>query len=169
MNGFGALIGELTLTADFDGIITDLNPHLHTGRYVSATTRLFRLVDPQNMEVIALAPESQAHRIPANAAFKFIADDMPLTSWDGVVSLKDPTGESLIDYTALTSEGGGPIAVTPDENGAAIATTPVLKVTEYLTETPQTQRMKRGIIIIKAKNQSPAQSFFRNVARVILK
>ena len=121
-------ITQLTIAAPHDGVVNLQPQTLHDGRYVSQTDLLMQIVDPQNYEVLALAPEGSSARLSNGAEFTFVNDDVRAPRITGYLSHIAPTTEAFISETILASVTGGPLAVYEDDNGNLVPNSPVFKV-----------------------------------------
>ncbi len=162
-------ISQLTILAPHDGIVSELPQVLHTGRYVTQTDQLMKIVNPTEFELLALPSEATSMRIAKGAKFTFINDDVLAPRITGYLSELAPTTEAYITEKSLTSVMGGTLAVNEDENGYLVPNSPVFKVRGTPSNTTLPRRTQRGIVKIKAKAQSPATALWRSVLRVLIR
>lgn len=162
-------ISRLNIYAPHAGLVSDLSPSLHAGRYVRKTDRLIRIVSPRSQNLIALPYEIEAERIYPNARFTFISDDAAAKPIKGQLTSIAPVSEATITDIILTSESGGRIAVNKNEKGQLIAHVPVLKVHGRADDEVYLSRAQRGIVTLKVKRQSPAYALWRSVIRVLIR
>ncbi len=162
-------IKRLNIYAPHDGLVTELPPNLHVGRYIRTSDRLMRIVSPQSQTLLALPNDIAAARLSKDASFLFISDDATARPIKGRLTTLAPTSEAVITDTLLTSIAGGKIAVNPDESGQLLAHVPVFKVQGHAQGQMHLSRAQRGIVKIKAKPQSPARALWRSVIRVLIR
>ena len=162
-------IAQLAIVAPHDGIITTLPHSLHQGRYITQTDQLMQIVNPDEFEILALAPEGSSRRLSKGAEFIFINDDPQASKVTGQLSQMAPTTEAYITEPILTSVTGGPLAVYEDESGHLVPNSPVFKVRGTPNTNTAPRRTQRGIVKIKAKAQSPATALWRSIVRVLIR
>ena len=162
-------VAQLTIYAPHDGIISALPVNIHTGRHVTRTERLMRLVSQNQMELLALPTEKSAVRLALDAEFTFISNDATASKITGHLSHLAPTSEAIINEPILTSVTGGPLAVNEDKDGHLIANTPVFKVKGTPDNNTILARTQAGIVKIKAKAQSPATALWKSIVSVLIK
>ena len=162
-------IKRLNIYAPHDGLVTELPPNLHVGRYIRTADRLMRIVSPQSQTLLALPNDIAVARVSENASFLFISDDAAARPIKGHLTSLAPTSNPVITDTVLTSIAGGKIAVNTDENGHLLAHVPVFKVQGRAQDNMSLSRAQRGIVKIKAAPQSPARALWRSVIRVLIR
>jgi hypothetical protein len=64
---------------------------------------------------------------------------------------------------------GGKLAVNPSQNGELLAHRAIVKIQGQADEGAYLSRAQRGVVKIKAKPQSPAQSLWRSIIRVLVR
>ena len=162
-------INRLNIYAPHDGIISELPPDLHIGRYVRKSDSLMQIVSSRSQNLLALPYDIEAMRLENNAPFIFISDDPAAKSIKGYLTAIAPTSEAIITEDILTSINGGKVAVNADENGQLLAHVPVFKVQGQAHGHSYLSRAQRGIAKIKARPQSPAQALWRSIIRVLIR
>ena len=162
-------IERLNIYATHEGLVSDLPPELHVGRYVRKSEPLMRIVSLQSQKLLALPGDIEAARLSNEAAFTFISDDPAAEKIKGRLTAIAPTSEAIITDKVLTSVSGGRVAVNIDENGDLLAYVPVFKVWGQTQGQSYLSRAQRGTVKIKAKPQSPAQALWRSIIRVLIR
>lgn len=162
-------IDRLNVYAPHEGVVSELSPYLHSGRYIRTSDSLMRIVSPRAQLLLALPNDIEAARLSSTAPFLFISDDAAAKPIQGHLTHLAPTSEPVITDTILTSIAGGKIAVIPDDNGDQIAHRPVFKVQGQAENSSHLSRAQRGIVKIDAKPQSPARALWRSIIRVLIR
>jgi len=159
---------RLTLRAPHTGIVSDISDTLIAGTQVQVPAALLRISNPEKVELIALPSEHHAERLTTGNSFTFISDQPRQPKRKGHLAHLSPTADVFVTEPLLTVIGGGPIAVTEDEAGHAIADIPVFKVSGYVPD-EQILREERGVVRIKAKPRSAARSVWNSTLGVLLR
>lgn len=162
-------IDRLNIYAPQEGIVTDLSPYLHIGRYIRKSDPLMRIVSPRAQSLLAFPNDIEATRLSRTSPFVFISDDAAAKPVKGYLTHLAPTSEPVITDTILTSIAGGKIAVIPNDKGDQITHRPVFKVQGQANDTAHLSRAQRGIVKIDAKPQSPARALWRSIIRVLIR
>lgn len=162
-------IEQLTITAPHDGEITILPQNVHPGRYVMPTDKLMQIVNPNNIEILALVPEKDSTRISNRANLTFINDDASASKVAAQITHLAPTTEAQISDAALASVAGGPIAVYEDHNGYLIPNSAMFKIKATPDKNMSLERAQRGIVKIKGDAQSPAKALWKSIVRVLIR
>jgi putative peptide zinc metalloprotease protein len=110
---------RLILRAPAAGIVTDIGPDMHVGRWLNGTEVVARIVDPIRRDVQVYVNERDAARLIANGAARFVPDDALAASQRARIVDVSTAAVRSIDSPALASRYGGPIAVDPVREGEA--------------------------------------------------
>ncbi len=161
-------LDRLTLRAPHNGVVSDLPDSLTAGTQIQVSTALLRVSDPSKTELIALPSERQADRLALGNEFVFISDQAGRPKRIGYLAHLAPTADIYITEPVLTVVGGGPIAVTEDDRGRAVADIPVFKVSGLLPE-EQLLREERGVVRIDAKPRSAARNVWNSTMGILLR
>ncbi len=102
---------RLILRAPANGIVVDLAPDMHAGRWVKSGDVVARIIDPSRRDVQAYVNQNDARRLAQGASARFIPDDAGAASSRARVSAVGTAAVRAIETPALTSQFGGPIAV----------------------------------------------------------
>ena len=167
--GTRALQTALDIRAPHSGIVVELSPELHTGRAINAQFPLARIVQPERLELLSFASETQIARIKDGAPVKFIADNAFARAVTGHVNFIAPTNEEVLTEPVFSSEFRGPIATKPAQDGSSKPASAIIRLKAVTDKTPALLRAERGIVRIKASPQSPARAIYRRVAQVLLR
>ena len=161
-------LARLTLRAPHNGVVSDLPDSVLPGTQVQVPVALLRVSNPNHVELVALPSERQADRLTRGNAFVFISDQSGRPKREGHLAELSPTADTYITEPVLTVVGGGPIAVTEDDQGRAVADIPVFKVSGELQEA-ELLREERGVVRINAKPRSAARAVWNSAAGILLR
>ena len=172
---------RLTISAPFDGRVTDLADGLIPGRWVAPSLPLALLVAPDAGELIGYVAEADLDRVAAGAAARFFPDDPALPPLAAQVKEITPVNAATLDVPALASVFGGAVAVRdpiasatrmPRGAEALVPSEAVYRVRVVfdgdagLTGPP---RLVRGVVRIDAEARSLAGRFWRTALSVIIR
>ncbi len=118
LSGFLARAQKLVLKAPTAGVVADLSPEIHSGRWVGGAETLARIVTPGNYDVQAYLSEGDAQRVESGALARFVPDDPTMGSVRAKLVERANSALSEMDQPILASTNGGPIAV--DKDGHAL-------------------------------------------------
>jgi putative peptide zinc metalloprotease protein len=161
---------RLTLTAPFDGVLRDVNPELHVGRWIGADMAVARLVAPDGMRALAFVDGAALTRVAPGAFARFFPDDPVAPPILLRVRDIDPTGVRHLDRPSLGSMQGGPIAVRADERQRLVPVQAIFRtVMAPPAPTAAPAHTQRGTVHIDAEAQSYAARAWRHAVGVFLK
>jgi len=167
--GTKALQAALDIRAPHSGIVVELSPELHIGRAINPQQPLARILQPEQLEILSFASETQIARIEDDARVKFIADNAFAQVVTGHVNFIAPTNEDVLTEPIFSSEFRGPIATKPAGDGSARPAAAIIRLKAVPDKAPIILRAERGIVRIKAAPQSPARAIYRRIAQVLLR
>ncbi len=178
LSGLEALAAELEIRAPFSGRLVQLNPELHTGRWINDSTLIAHLIDPAQSELLAYAGETSVERLHTGNALTFIAEDPLFGKVAGRLVTIAPTNADVLDAPVLSSVYNGPIAVntpTPSKQKGRVqagqdrpAAALIRLTARPERDTPLTHAV-RGQIIIEARPESPARKIWRQISKVLIR
>ncbi len=161
---------RLELRALRSGQISDLDPTLHPGRWVSAELPLLFLFEPASSEIRAFANETEVHRIQTGDSARFIPDDLATDSVSAEVTDVALADAPVFDLVSLASEYGGPIAVRVDpEDGSLVPEDSVYPIRLAASEPTSQRRLLRGVVHIRGEARSFASAAFSTVASTLVR
>jgi putative peptide zinc metalloprotease protein len=105
---------RLFLRAPVSGLVTDLPPDVHPGRWLGGEEVLARVVTPGRYDIQAYVPEDDAWRIDDAASGVFVPDDITQPSREGRIVERAAAALQFLDQPSLASINGGAIAVNED-------------------------------------------------------
>jgi putative peptide zinc metalloprotease protein len=107
---------RLVLRAPIDGVVADLNPDIHVGRWIGGAEALARILTPGRYDVQAYVDEDDAWRVGRAARATFVPNDPVQPSRPAKVVERAAAALQVLDQPILASSNGGPIAVNADES-----------------------------------------------------
>ena len=164
------LRGErLILRAPFAGIVTDLSPDIHNGRWLGGTETIAHIVTSDDYDIQAYVNENDIWRIKEDARGRFVPDDPVQPSRAAKLVAKSTNAVERLDQPILASINGGPIASDKDENIIRprtalyrirlVASKKSYKEGAMLQVTP-------GVVEISASGRSVAGAFLDRLTRL---
>jgi putative peptide zinc metalloprotease protein len=116
LSGLSLREAKLILRAPSAGIVTDLTPDMHAGRWVGGSETIARIVSPGDFDVEAYLNEGDGQRVSQGALARFIPDDPTQGSRRAKLIERASSAALTLDQPMLASTNGGPIAVDKDGN-----------------------------------------------------
>jgi putative peptide zinc metalloprotease protein len=114
LTGYLARSQKLVLNAPTAGVVVELSPEIHAGRWVGGAETLARIVTPGNYDVQAFLGEGDAQRVNSGALARFVPNDPTMGSVRAKLVERANSALTAIDQPILASTNGGPIAVDKD-------------------------------------------------------
>jgi putative peptide zinc metalloprotease protein len=162
---------RLFLKAPVDGVVADLMPDMHAGRWLSGSETVARILTPGRYDLQAYVDEDDQWRITPDARGRFVPDDLAQPSRSAKLVEAGTAAVQFLDQPILASTNGGPIAVNEDANKqlkpraayyrvrfvAALQTQPSAVIVQPVP----------GQIVIEAPGISLAGGFLRSITRVL--
>jgi putative peptide zinc metalloprotease protein len=118
LSGLSLREAKLVLRAPAAGIVTDLTPEMHGGRWVGGSEIIARIVSPGAYDVQAFISEGDTQRIAQGALARFIPDDPTQKSRRAKLVERATSAALTLDQPILASTNGGPIAA--DKEGTTL-------------------------------------------------
>lgn len=112
--GAEEMAGRLVLRAPIDGIVVDLRPEIHAGRWLAGSEIVARVVQPNRTDIQAYVSEHDLARIEDGARGRFVADDVAQPARSAKLFEMGRAAVETFDQPLLASINGGPIAVSKD-------------------------------------------------------
>ncbi len=106
---------HLVLRAPIDGIVTDLEPGTHPGRWLGGSEALARIITPGRYDIQAYVNEDDVWRIDDAARGRFVPDDPVQSSRAAKLVERAAAALQYLDQPLLASTNGGVIAVNQDD------------------------------------------------------
>jgi putative peptide zinc metalloprotease protein len=105
---------RLVLRAPVDGVVSDIMPDMHSGRWLSGAETVARIVTPGRYDIQAYVAEDDNWRVEKNAMGRFVPDDLAQPSRPAKLVEQAAAALQYLDQPMLASTNGGPIAVNED-------------------------------------------------------
>lgn len=169
-DGLRGLRKKLTVTAPASGIVTDVAPNLHPGRWMAATQRIARINPSTGVEVRGYIDQADVERIKPDASGTFIPDIPELASVPVQVTSVMRAGATKLQYPELASVHGGPVATREGTQGELVPVTAqyliVMKAAADNVVLPQTVR---GVVHITGEPESIFARLWRRALAVLVR
>jgi putative peptide zinc metalloprotease protein len=120
--GLDRRAAKLVLRAPISGVVTDLSPDHHPGRWLNGAEVLARILTPGDFDVQAYVSERDIERITVGGLGRFIADDPAQPSRRVKLVERSLNAIEHLDQPLLASSNGGAIAVAVDGKTDALKT-----------------------------------------------
>lgn len=161
--------GRLHLKAPFDGWVTDIDPELATGVWVTPRQPLAILLDPSQWHADAFVPQADLSRLKIGSAVRFWSDAAQGgASLRGRVMGIEATRTTKLPHALLSSRHGGPIAVLRDDAGLSPSEA-IYRVRIRLDEPAPALHMLRGNAVIEGKARSWLAEALKSVMVVLIR
>lgn len=105
---------KLILRAPIAGIVSDLGPSIHPGRWIDGSEVIAYVLSPNDYDLQAYVREDDIWRIENGAIATFIAASGMGAARDAKLIEVPSSAVERLDQPILASENGGPIAVNKD-------------------------------------------------------
>ena len=158
-------LANAKLIAAFDATITDMQPDLRPGDWVSRGDKLLTLIDYAGGEVIAYLGESDLSAVKEGAIGWFYPDggSHPRQAVE-LVEVEEFALESL-DQIYVASTYGGSLDVRDGRDGELIPQRATYRV-RLRTDRPSQDRVLRGQLVLEAESRSALVMFWRQVVGI---
>lgn len=162
---------RLILRAPVDGVVVDLMPDIHAGRWLGGDEPLARIVTPGRYDVQAYVNEDDVWRVAPGAHASFVADDLIQPTRSAKTVERGGAALQFLDQPMLASLNGGPIAVNQDDQKRlrpreALYRVRLLAAIDTVRSASAIQPVA-GKIRIEAQGVSLISRWFRSAARVL--
>lgn len=159
LDGLNRLKGELTIRAPFSGVIKDMQPSVHVGRWISETEPLMRVVENNTISLHGYVTEDDIDRVSLGNNGRFYSQTSLSDGVDVVITKIAQKDTRDISYTELASVYGGPVPADKGQKGASPTSRRPLYTVDLSIEdknqlNPFKNNAKQGIIFIEGKSVS---------------
>jgi putative peptide zinc metalloprotease protein len=144
---------RLALTAPFAGVLTDLDPDLAAGVWVSPRQPLAMLVAPEKWQAELLIGQKDLERIEKNAPVRFYPEGGRLFPLAGTVVDIASARSTQLPHALLSSQHGGSVPVIPDQQGLTPRDA-LYRVRVLLSDVPPDLKILRGEAVIEGRPES---------------
>lgn len=111
---------KLVLRAPISGVVADIAPEYHPGRWLGGAEVLARIVTPGDYDVQAYVSEADIDRVREGGLGRFVADDAALPSRRVKLVERSLNAIEILDQPLLASTNGGSIGVNSNSEGEQI-------------------------------------------------
>ena len=162
---------RLVVTSPMAGIVLELNPSLHAGRWLGVKDMLALVGDPNRLAARGYLAERDLWRVHPGAEARFVPD-MP-TRPSVALRLSDVSraGVAAVDLVELASTAGGPVPTRTDPQQRQVPTSG-----QYLSHFRAAgpveagpERAIRGVVHVQGEPESFAAAIWRQVLRVLVR
>ncbi|QRE72336.1 HlyD family efflux transporter periplasmic adaptor subunit [Methylobacterium aquaticum] len=164
---------ELVIRAAFDGIVAEIEPDLHPGRFVGRGEELGTLVSNGRRQVRGLVPEDAMARLYPGASGTFVPDDLTTGSIPVTVTSVSAAAVAVVEIPSLLSTLGGPVAVREEKGVGPVPVeaqyTVVLNRPDDELRLSGTPAVVRGLVTVSGRRESTAAHAFRRIAAVLVR
>jgi putative peptide zinc metalloprotease protein len=160
-----ALLLDANLAAPFDANLTDVQPDLQIGDWVSKGDKLLTLVDDSGGEIVAYLGESELGALKEGSTGRFYPEGGSRSPV--VVQLVEVELFALerLEQVYVASRFGGALDVRDGENGELIPQRATYRL-QLRTEKPSRDRVIRGQLVLEAEARSLLATFWRQVVGI---
>jgi putative peptide zinc metalloprotease protein len=154
---------RLFLKAPVDGIVVDLNPDMHSGRWLSGSETVARIVTPGRYDLQAYVAEDDTWRVTADARGRFVPDDLSQPSRAAKLVERGTAALQFLDQPMLAVNADANKQLKPRSAYyrvrflAAIDASPVAAVVQPV----------QGQLIIDAPGVSLIGGLLRSITRIV--
>lgn len=164
---------DLTIRAEFSGIIRDVNKDISEGQFAHQNDVLMRLIQPSQNVVTAFAGENTLHRLNLENTGKFRPHYSLLSRGKYNVSGIDQVNVSSLDYPELSSIYGGPIAseFAPSDQSQIIPRQSLYKIrlTSQNNDGQEPNFSEKGTVLIHGEKEAPIWSYIKAASELIIR
>jgi putative peptide zinc metalloprotease protein len=158
-------LSDAKLLAPFDAAITDIQPELRRGDWVSKGDKLLTLVDESGGEVVAYLGESDLPALKLGATGWFYPDGGSRRRQAvELIEVEEFAIENL-EQAYVASTYGGSLDVRDGKDGELIPQRATYRL-RLRTDTLNEDRVLRGQLIIEAESRSALAMFWRQVVGI---
>jgi putative peptide zinc metalloprotease protein len=160
-----ALLSDAILAAPFDANLTDVQPDLRIGDWVSKGDKLLTLVDDRGGEIVAYLGESELGALKEGATGRFYPEGGSRSPM--VVELVEVELFALeqLEQVYVASRFGGSLDVRDGEDGELIPQRATYRL-QLKTDAPSRDRVIRGQLVLEAEERSLLAMFWRQAVGI---
>jgi putative peptide zinc metalloprotease protein len=160
---------KLVLRAPISGVVADISPEHHPGRWLGGAEVLARIVTPGDYDVQAYVSEADIDRIREGGLGRFVPDDAALSSRRVKLVERSLNAVELLDQPLLASTNGGSIGVDSNSESEQIRPRETLYKVRLLAQKGGSNDLVqpiRGSVVIDADARSFALHWLGKVMDV---
>ncbi len=160
---------RLQLRAPFAGVLTDIDPTLVAGSWVSSRQPLAVLVDPTMWMAEIYVGQAELARLEIGAGVRLYPENEGLRPLTGVVTKIDAERVQQLPLAMLHGQRDGIIPATLESNGTLVPRDVVYRVHVRLDGQPGALHMLRGRAVILGRPQSWARTLLNPVLSLLVR
>jgi putative peptide zinc metalloprotease protein len=173
LSGLDAERDELLVRAPQDGIVAELNPTLHAGRWIAAKEQVALIVEPSGAKVTGYLAEDGLWRIEPGNTGMFVPEVALAPAAQVRVASIAAGATSAIEIAALASANGGHVEVQADARQRLIPASAqyliVLDVTGPAPSQVPSGMAVRGTVVLQGRAESAFAGFYRRALKVLVR
>lgn len=170
IRGLDRELAELVLRAPIDGVVAELGPALHAGRWVAVKDQIALVVDRTGTNTVsAYLHEKDLWRVDLGAAARFTPEDTTMARSHASLIWISSAGASRIEQVELTVAHGGSIEVR-NEAGRLAPTTAVYALGLAVQgDAGQVPHRIRGTVHLSGRGESYLSAIWRHLLKVVVR
>ena len=160
---------ELRIKSPIAGVIAELDPHLHAGRWITTKDQIALIVGRHEALVRGYVDEADIGRIEKGAAGRFVPDDPQVPSLEVTLRNVAVSGASPLAIAELATPSGGRIVAQPNARQLLVpASAQYLVELEVAEPASAPVRKHRGLVHVKGSAESLLARTWRRLLRVLV-
>ncbi len=150
-----AELKRLSIAAPFAGRLTDLDPNLKPGVWITANQPIAMLVDPSAWAVDALVEQGELARIRVGSPVRFYVRGETSPPLAGTVMAIDSARAQVLPHPMLATDHGGRVPALKQANGALVPRDALYRVRVRIAQPlPAAQPVRLGSVRIAGERRS---------------
>ncbi len=171
--GIRKQLSELEIKAPFAGVVSDIDPGLHIGRWINQKAPMAVLVVRNDVELRGYVREVDLERIKATTEGVFIPEDPMQKAVTVTVNEIAYAASEEIDIPYLNSNNGGRVAVSSETVSGQTKKMKPVAANYLVTLTPQTEldikQATVGVVHLSGRGESVAGQFMKQLMKVLVR
>ena len=161
---------ELSVRAHHGGIIVEVNPELHAGRWIGQREPIALVASASGLVARGYLSEQGIGRVKPGAKGRFIPDDPSGRALDIRLERIAISSSPVIDVPDLASQYGGVVPTQPDQRQRPVpAGAHYLVAMAVPNEVSGALHTARGVVWLTAERESIATGVWRHVLKVLVR
>ncbi len=162
---------QLVIRAPFDGVIYDVDPSLHQGRWINVSLPLATIIQPSRPIIEGVVSEAELNRIILHSPAKFIPDDPQRKTIWGFVGDIEQANLKTMDLPALASVYGGTVPTNINEKNQIVPDRSMyrIRVDVSIVEKARVDQLLRGVVHIEGESESFLKRAYKLVVSVMIR
>ncbi|MFO1170040.1 MAG: HlyD family efflux transporter periplasmic adaptor subunit [Hyphomicrobiaceae bacterium] len=160
----------LVVRASIDGLIVELDPELHTGRWINPREQLATIAGGEGLTIRGYVAERDLWRVAPGTTGRFVPETLSFDPANVAITSIAVSDASEIEVEALSSVRGGPIASMEDARRKLVPNGAEYAVVLSAPERPGTYaRALRGVVLAEGKPESFVSRIWRQALGVLVR